>query len=95
MTENFTKSGVKNYDKAYSVRSESLRNLRDSAKDDIIANFITSNTSEGKGINILDIGCGMGQTISKLLGKLSGGRKVKLAGIDSSKIGLLKANKKT
>ncbi|MCW3133029.1 MAG: class I SAM-dependent methyltransferase [Methanophagales archaeon] len=94
MTENFTKSGFKNYDKAYLVRSESLRNPGDSAKDDLIANFITSNTSTEKEINILDIGCGMGQTMSKLISKLSDRRKVKLAGIDSSKIGLLKARNK-
>jgi len=94
MIENFTKSGFKNYDKAYLVRSESLRNPGDSAKDDLIANFITSNTSAEKEINILDIGCGMGQTMSKLISKLSDRRKVKLAGIDSSKIGLLKARNK-
>jgi 2-polyprenyl-3-methyl-5-hydroxy-6-metoxy-1,4-benzoquinol methylase len=62
MTENFTKSGVKHYDKTYSVRSEELRNPGDSAKDDLSANFILSNISSGKEINILDIGCGMCQT---------------------------------
>ena len=56
MTENFTKSGVKHYDKTYSVRSEELRNPGDSAKDDLSANFILSNISSGKEINILDIG---------------------------------------
>ena len=94
MVENFTKSGVKDYDKTYSVRSEELRNPGDSAKDDIIANFILSNISARKEINILDIGCGMGQTISKLISELSDRREVKLAGIDLSKIGLLKARNK-
>ena len=52
MIENFTKSGVKNYDKAYLVRREELRNPGDSAKDDLIANFILSNISARKEINI-------------------------------------------
>ena len=94
MTENFTKSWVKNYDMSYSVRSESLRNPGDSAKDDLISKFILSNISTEKEINILDIGCGMGQTMSKLVSKLSDSKKVKLAGIDLSQIGLLKAKNK-